>query len=168
MKLKHLLHAFFFLAVSLLTACGGGGGDTTAQPTTATLKLSTSGTLASGTSLAGIGISVVLPSGVTVKTNADGSVASGKVVVSGVAAPGSFAPPIYTPANGTTPAKLSFVMVSNASAGFGTGEFATVVCDIAAGSDPKTTDFTLADFKPVDLKGAAVSGLTANVTVTMQ
>jgi hypothetical protein len=177
MTIKDLLNALLILAITLLAACGGGGGGggaapivqpATVQPTTATLELATSGTLTTGTSLAGIGISVILPAGVTVKTNADGSVSTGVVTVSGVAAPGALTPPVYTLANGTAPAKVTFVIASNAPAGFGTGEFTTVVCGITAGSNPKTTDFSLTDFKPIDLNGAAVNGLTASVAVTMQ
>jgi hypothetical protein len=159
------------LAISILTACGGGGGTETpivVQPTTATLKLSTSGTLASGTTLGGIGISVILPAGVTVKTDAGGAALSSVVTISGVATPGTYTAPVYTPAAGATLGKLTFVVVNNAPAGFGTGEFATVVCDIAAGSFPKAGDFSLTGFDPRSTGGEAVSGLTAGVGATIQ
>lgn len=168
MKFKQLLRALLISAIGMLAACGGGGGGGTsvAQPSAAILKLSTSGALNQGTALAGIEISVILPAGVTLTTNADGSVAAGVVTVSGVAAPGILTPPIYTPAGGTAPGELTFVVASDAPAGFGTGEFATVRCDIDAGSSPVANDFTPVEFKPVDMNGAMVGGMTANVAVT--
>ncbi len=155
------------LFVSILSACGGGSGSPV-QPTTATLKLSTAGTLAPGSALAGVGISVNLPAGVVVKTSAGGAVTNGVVAVSGVAVSGGITPPIYTPANGAIPGKVTFVMVAGAPAGFGTGEFATVNCDLAAGANPRVGDFTLTDFAPVDLLGATVNGLTASAALTVQ
>jgi len=76
-----------------------------------------------------------------------------------------FTPPVYTPANGAVPSKVTFVMASNAPAGFGTGEFATIVYDIGTGSNLNAINVTQADFKPVDLNGAAV-GITAGGTAT--
>jgi hypothetical protein len=151
--------------ILFLAACGGGGGGNAAapQPTTATLKLSTSGTLPPGTSLAGIGITVTLPAGVTVRTDAGGAVASGVVTVTGVAAPGT-AISVYTPASGTNPATLVLAMVSTATTGYGTGEFATVTCDLASGASPKASDFLLT-LNPFDLNGNPVTGLTASATV---
>lgn len=165
---RRLPSAIIAIATLLLSACGGGGGSA-APPTTATLKLSTStsGTLAPD-AMSGIQISVILPAGVTVKANTGGSVQDGVVSVSGVAAPG-MAQSLYTPASGATPGKLTIVVASNA--GFGPGEFATVICDIAAGSYPTAGDFPLADFMPVDnitFNTTTISGLTPSVTVTLQ
>ena len=158
MNVKQLLLYGFMFGLLSLTACGGGGGSSS-LPTTATLKLSTSGTLPTGTSLAGIGITVTLPADVTVATNASGDVLSGGVIVSGIAAPGN-AIAVYTPASGATPATLALTMVSTAKAGFGTGEFATISCDLHNGVSPKTSDFVLSDFRPFDLGGNPVIGLT--------
>jgi hypothetical protein len=156
------------LCIFFLTACGGGGdGAPAIQPTTAILKLSTSGVLAPGTVLGGVGITVVLPAGVTVATDAGGAVSNGVVAVSGVAAPGTFTPPAYTPAAGAVPGKVAFVMASNGAAGFGAGEFATVTCAIAAGHNPKAVDFSLTNFNPVDLNGAPLNGLTVSMTATI-
>lgn len=171
MNSNHALLVGLMIGALSLTGCGNSGDGSAAaitQPTTATLKLSTAGTLPQGTSLAGIGISAVLPAGVTVRTGADGTVASGVVTVTGVAAPGTVLQPVITPASGTTPAKVAFVMVSNTPAGFGIGEFATVTCYIAAGSNPTAADFTLADFKPVDLNGTPVNGLTTSVATEIK
>ena len=170
MIFRHALNFLLILSVLIISACGGGGSTSTsaAQTTTATLKLSTSGTLATGTALGGIRVAVILPAEVTLKTDIGGALANGVITVSGVAAPGSVTPPVYTQASGTTPAKVVFIMSGNAAAGFGIGEFVTITCDIAKGVNLKATDLTLADFDPRDLNGAVVNGLTPGVTVTIQ
>lgn len=172
LKLVILIGSF-----AMLFGCGGGGGDSSSdkgggavvQPTTAVLKLSAEGTLPAGTSIAGIGITITLPSGVTVKTDSDGKVASEVVVASGTTAgKATFTPPNYTAATATAPATLSFVLASTEAAGFGTGEFATVTCDVASGASPKATDVTLGDFKPIDLKGVPIQGLSAAHTMELK
>src|SRR5450631_2955191 len=161
---RSLLYGLMFGILSL-TACGGGDGGTVApQPSTVTLKLSTSGTLPQGTALAGIGITVILPAGVTVHTDSGGAVSNGVVTVTGVAVSGTTIT-TFTPASGVTPSKLAIVMVSGATSGFGTGEFVTINCYLASGISPKVADFALTDFKPIDLNGAPVNGLTASATV---
>src|SRR5690349_20305333 len=89
-------------ALTVLGGCGGGGSSSApAAASKSTVKLSTQGTLAAGTQLAGIQVIIQLPTGVTVDTNTDGSVAAGVVTISGVAAQGgvnTMSPPIYTPA----------------------------------------------------------------------
>ncbi|MBJ6725981.1 hypothetical protein [Geomesophilobacter sediminis] len=156
--------ALFALALS---GCGSGGGSA-AQPTAAVLKLSTSGTLPSGTALSGIHVEVDLPSGVTVNTDNSGGVASGVVTPSGVASQCSIAAETFTPASGGTPAKLSFFVLSSAP-GFGAGEFATVNCKITTGT-PKATDFSLpeAEFNPADLSNQPVAALTPSFTADIR
>ncbi|GFE60789.1 hypothetical protein [Geobacter sp. AOG2] len=163
---KLIVCKFFYysLAVFSLAGCGGGGGSgggsAVQQPTTAVLRLSTQGTLSSNTSIAGIGITVNLPQGVTVETDAGGVVSNTVAIPSGVAAQSIITPPIYTPATSEAPGKLNFVLASKLSSGFGTGEFITVNCDISTGAIPKAADFGLTYFKPVDLYGAAISGVS--------
>lgn len=173
---------FGYLALCICTlimfGCGGGGGGGTGGgskvepdpvPTTAVVKLFTEGVLPQGTSLAGVGITVSLPAGVTVQTDDAGKVVGGTVAGSGVTeGKAVFAEPDYTPATDTAPAKLSFVLAGTDAAGFGTGEFATVTCVLATGANPPATEFTLSDFRPVDLRGAAVEGLTATHTVELK
>lgn len=148
--------------IMLLAACGGGETATQTQPTSATLKLATRGTLPAGTTLSGVFITVTLPAGVSVMTDAAGAVAAGVVAVSGVAVPGNFLPPAYTPASGAAPASLRIALSSTAAAGFGVGEFATVICNIASGSHPQASDFSLSGFSAIDLSGNTVGVLTTS------
>jgi hypothetical protein len=144
-----------------LTACGGGGGSSAPPSTTATLNLSTSGTLPLGTSLAGIGITLTLPAGVTIKTDSGGAVDPGYVNVTGESSPESVIA-VYIPASGTTPATLTLTVISTTTTGFGAGEFVTVTCDLN-GTSPPVSDFVLSGFKPYDLSGNPVTGLTARI-----
>jgi hypothetical protein len=157
--LKRLSGMFFVVAVMALFGCGGGGGGT-AQPTTATLKLSTAGT--AGTHISGIEVTVVLPNGVTVAatTTVDPAVMetnAGVVVLSGatVADPVAFSSlkPIasYTPATG----KVKILLAAQKD--FSLGEFVTLNTVIAAGNTPVATDFSLEGFKAVDANGAAIT-----------
>jgi hypothetical protein len=169
MNCKQLLLFGLMCGILSLTACGGGGGGGGggAAPQTATLKLSTSGTLLQGTSFAGIGVTVTLPAGVTVRTDPSGAVANGVVTVSGVAAPGIVIS-VYTPASGGSPATLALSMASTATTGFGTGEFVTVTCNRASGISPQFADFALTGFNPFDLNGNPVTGLTVGAIVELK
>jgi len=151
------------LAVTLFSACGGGGGGGGQRgPTSAVLTLSTQGT---PTSLIGIGVTVVLPSGVTVKTDSGGNVDSSVVTASGVTAGQATILAVYTAAT-STPASLSLV-ISSTTTSFTVGQFATVHCDVQSGS-PKASDFTLTGFDPLDLHANTISGLTATFSVSIQ
>jgi hypothetical protein len=142
--------------------------NVTIQFTTAILKISTQGTLAAGSSLSGVGITVNLPAGVTVKTVAGGAVDAGVVTVSGIAVPSTLVAPLYTPATATANATLTFAVASNTAGGFTTGEFATVTCDINANSFPAATDFTLSGLTPGDLFLQPVTGLSSSLQVNLQ
>ena len=168
--------------ISSATGCGGtltGNTYTTAAitnacmvsvsfstATTAIIKISTSGIPASGTALSGVGITITLPTGVTVKANSDGSVASGVVTASGVAANNTSGVSTYIPASGSTPATLSMIIASTLASGFGVGEFVTVNADIASGYTPQQADFVVTIFKPADLTLNLVTGLTAVLSIT--
>jgi hypothetical protein len=157
---RSLLYGSVFGLLSL-TACGGGGSSSAPPSTTTTLRLSTSGALPHGTSLAGLGITLTLPASVTVKTDSGGAVETGYLNVTGEASPESAAA-VYVPASATAPATLTLAVISATTAGFGTGEFVAVTCDLN-GTSPKASDFVLSGFKPYDLSGNPVNGLTASV-----
>ena len=160
MNVNRLLLFGFMFGLLFLTAYGGGSSSAPTS-TTATLRLSTSGTLPQGTSLEGVEITLTLPTGVTIRTESGDPVASGYVNVAGEGLPESVIA-VYIPASGTTPATLSLAVTSTTAAGFGTGQFVTVTCDLN-GTSPKASDFVLSDFKPYDLSGNLVNGLTASI-----
>lgn len=152
--------------MTILSACGGGGGGGggQAQPTVAVLKLATSGT---GATIYGLDVTVNLPSGVTVKsTTNQPETDDGVVVASGVAASGTIATAVYTPATDALPGKVR-ILIANAS-GFTTGEFCTVNGDIAAGHSPKAADFSIENFSASDADGNVISGLTPGFTADIQ
>jgi hypothetical protein len=169
MSYQFLRYAVLLTFIFLLSACGNGGGGgnslQTTPPVTATLKLSTVGTIPQGDSLVGIGFTINLPSGVTVKTDTDGAVASGVLSVSSASAPDAAPLPIYTPATGAVPAKLTVLLTAGATSEFSIGSFATVTCDIASGSAPLAGDFALTNFQTIGAKGAGMSGVTENIAV---
>ena len=160
--------AIALLSFSLYGCGSGGTAAAPSGPSSAVLKLSSAGTLTSGTSLAGINIKIQLPVGVTVSADGSNAVNAGVVTASGVAAVSSVTIVGYTPASGTAAATLEFLITSNVAGGFGVGEFATVNCVIASGHVPTTGDFILpaADFKQADLLIKPVTGLTATLTAT--
>lgn len=138
------------------------------QPTQAVLKLSSQGTLTGATSLSGIGITVTLPDGVSVKTDAGGIVDTGVVALSGVAVQGILVTPISTPASVGVKATVSFAVASSVAGGFTVGEFAIVTCDLAAGFSPTAADFTLSNFSPADLFLQPVASLTPSLSLELK
>lgn len=150
-----------------LAACGGGGGSTGGSTSgsassTGTLKLVCSGSLTKN--LAGISITVPLPVGVTVATDAAGKVLSTAIVPSGITANAASIVPeltVYNAPSDSVAGSLAFVLVSSANAGFGAGEFASITVTVAAGASPPSGSIAAGSFKAVDISGANVSGLTA-------
>jgi len=173
--MKRIMNHFLAVITLTLAACGGGGGGSAPAPaatakTTAVLKIGTQGTLAAGVSLYGVGVIVTLPTGVTVATDSSGTVASSAAVVSGVAAGGSIAPPVYTPATATAKATLKLI-VAAAGSGFGTGEFVTVTCNLPAGNSLQESDFPvsiLGNLEPANQLLVPVTGLSPTIAVSLQ
>ena len=160
-----LLMALF--GIISLSGCGSGGGDGVTQPTTAVLKISTQGTLPSGTQIGGIDITIALPTGVTVKSvTSPPETDSGVVVTSGVAVANSTVLSTYTAATSASAGNVRVLLaISN---GFGMGEFMTIYCDIASGSTPAASDFSLTGFAAKDLNGVLISGLNSAFTAAFQ
>ncbi len=164
MKVRSIL-LFAVLLLFILAGCGGGGSSSAppapTQPTTARLTLSTQGTLPTGSLIGGIDIIVNLPAGVTVRTEtASSTVNSTVLVASGQGASGSLVLGNYTAATATAPGMVRILLVN--AAGFGVGEYATLTCDIAAGTTPRSADFSLTGFTPIE----ASSGTPAITTLT--
>jgi hypothetical protein len=110
--------------------------------------------------LAGIGITITLPSGVTPSLNSDGTVAASVVSLSGVAVSG-----LATSSYDTSTRALIIVLASSVNLGFGAGEFATVVLSAAAGSNPAQSDFTLSGFVPdAVVTHAPATGVTSAIS----
>jgi hypothetical protein len=164
---------FFIVALLCLPWAGGCGGDVATEPVTppppptpkAVITLNTTGNLNGGTAIGGLGVTINLPDSVSVKTtggNVDGAV----VKTSGVATGQATLLVLYSGATTTAPAKLHIVLASSTD-GLQVGEFATVTCDIVTGSGPVESDFSLSDFAPVDIDGAAIQTLTASLHTTV-
>lgn len=161
------LYGLLAAIILTLAACGGGGGgggsatspttDKPLQSNTAIITISTEGTLAEGTSLGTAGITLELPPGVTVKHDAAaGAVEAGVIEPSGAAAGKAIVGiSLYQPATEAAKGRVNFSVIASDRTGFGTGEFVTVICDIAAGSSPTATDFSIAAFEPFDVSQAA-------------
>jgi hypothetical protein len=135
------------------------------------LTLSVQGTVPPATQIGGIEVVVNFPLGVTAKAvpapaNPAIMVAdTGVVTVTGGAAGAEVV-------NGTiattpTPAFALDLRIIK-SGGFATGNIAIVNCDISSGVHPAAADFSLANFKAVDLNGVPLPGLTVGFTAEIQ
>ncbi len=170
--MKKITPLVWLTAAFVLFLYGGCGGSSSTPPTptpnatTAVLTLSSAGTLPANTQIGGVDVTLNLPVGATVKTAPSKAAVvtySGIVTVSGVAVGANAIAIGASP----TPEQLK-IEVANPS-GFGVGEFATVTCDIAAGSNISAADFASpVAFSAVDLNGVPIQGLTAELVATMQ
>ncbi|MBU5612948.1 hypothetical protein [Geomonas azotofigens] len=157
------------------TVDNGSGGTVTppppppVQPTSAVVTLATQGSLPQGSAIAGLAVTVGLPPGVTVATDANGGVAAGVVTGSGqVTAATTVTLTTLIPSTSTTPGSLRVVLASSEPAGFTTGEFAKIHCGISEGSFPKATEFSTSDFRAVDLRGTTITGLSPTFSATVE
>ncbi len=163
MKILRLL--LMFMLTALVFGCSGSDTSYIPLPSTATLVVTTSGTLTAGNSLAGVGLTFILPTGVTPPLDATGQVDGSKLVTaSGVTVAGGL---VVTAVHVEgQPAKLSVVVASKAASGFGVGETMLLTLNLASGIPPKASDFTITDFQAADLNGKAVS--TVNAALAMR
>ena len=161
---------FLMLSALWLCSCGGGGSTSSTAPAkTAVVKLACNEPFTAN--LVGLQITISLPSGVAVATDANGLVLPSVVVPSGVTTNNAVIPVtlmIYTAPTATTDGSLSFVLASTAAKGFGSGEFATVTLTVANGSNPSAGSIVLSGFKPIDGLGNLVEGLTPTLTANFQ
>lgn len=158
---------------------GGTGGTVTdpatdpgslqTQPTKATVTLAAQGSLPQGTAIAGIGITVNLPPGVTVATDGSGAAAAGVITGYGQTTSTTITTvSSVVPATATAAGTLRMILASTDPAGFTVGQFARINCDISVGSYPKAADFSTTDFSAVDLKGVAITGLSPAFTAQIE
>lgn len=184
MKMRRLLRAAL-VSVTLLAfgGCGGGGGGggagtppggTPPPPgggQQVTVTLSTQGSLPAGTTIGGIDCTVQLPAGVTCRADATGLTDAGSVLASG-SAQGGVLLGNFTAAAGGTPGQVKLAVIPNlnsaTTAGFATGEFATLNLDFS-GAAPSVGDFTISGLNVVDFtSGQVINGLTATVAVQIR
>ena len=133
-----------------------------------TVTLSTSGTLPSGSMIGAIDVTLNLPAGVSVKASPSPLNAAvlvpdaGVVVLQGAAASASNQIVTTTYVPGAT--NKVVIRLANAN-GLATGAFATVNCDVATGSNPSTTGFSVSSNVAgttgvFDLNTAALPGIS--------
>lgn len=144
------------LFMTLLTACGGEGG--TAPSTTKTVRFSTVGNAVQ--QIYGIQLVANLPQGVTVETEANGSIGDGIVTLYGSAA-GSLVDAMYDSSG--TPSSLRIALTKETPLGI--GDFVTVKCTVASGVSLTASDITFSQFVAKDGNGATVSGISGNVSL---
>lgn len=161
--MKRAKMLFILCLMLTISSCGGGGGGGDAakkQYSVPKLILSTTGT--PSRQLAGIGVTIELPPGVTPIMNGSSPDASKFSFYSSVAAPATvFTPMSYTPASGATPGKIRLVFTSNLANGFGAGEYARVTFSTYSGNVLTKSNFNVYNFNPVDILGGTASGLTS-------
>lgn len=160
------------LGLTMLSACGGDSSSAPlpSRPTTAVIKIETTGTLGQGTMIGGITVTGVLPAGVTVKATPDVQNPAVLITDSGVVIASGAAVAVVTGENASAfatydPATGKVDIQVYDQDGFGAGEFVTVTCDIASGTRPGS--FGLEGFTPKDLDGAPIDGLTPGYTVNI-
>jgi hypothetical protein len=171
---KLFVMILFAITIGIFSGCGGstgggGGGTVATPPTKAIIKISTKGTLASGTQIGGVEVSVKLPAGVSAKTlNASTTETAGEVVeASGVATNNSQVVGTYTNQTGLTSGGTVRIFLSTGT-GFPVGEFATMSTDIAAGYAPVSADFNQITAIVKDLNGVDITGLTTDYSAVFK
>lgn len=139
-------------------------------PTTAILKLALSGILPSNTAIAGAGLTMTLPANTT-PTLANGSIASGVVVNSGIFVSSSIQPQIiYTPATVSTLGTIHITLASSNLFGLSqVGEAATITLQLSNGASPSVSSFAINGDNIYDATLTAISGMSVKiVNVTLQ
>lgn len=171
---KTAINTILIFALTVLSACGGAGtngtgntgGISTPQPTKAVVKLSTSGTT---TQIAGVDVTIALPSGVTVKsTVSPPETDAGVVIASGQAAANSLVTGVSTAVSGASPATVHLVLANSNANGFGAGEFATITCDLASGATPTASGFTVQSSKVDNTSASEILGATVSAAVVLE
>jgi hypothetical protein len=163
------------LTLIILTACGGGGGTDVAGQnpsnvkTTATLKITQTGSLPAAKTISGTDFTITLPVNVTpVMTN--GAVATSVVTPTGTFAGSSLAPQVtYTPATASTSGTLRVILASSDAAGLSlVGEVATITLQLTNNAAPGATSFIVSGdtvfdatlYSPIAGMNVIVSNLT--------
>lgn len=123
------------------------------------IGVTAAGTFATGGFLKGVSLTLQLPTGVTVKTDADGAAAEGVVIGSGNGTPSDPVTTNYVAASRT-------LAIAYLKDGFGVGEFATVKCDVAPGKNLLSGEFTTSNVYATGSGGVQNPDVTVYVTLT--
>jgi hypothetical protein len=163
--MKNLLSFFGLLIVLSLTACGDGGEKSPVlnhtQPTRISLKVISAGAITSN--LAKIIVTVAMPVGFSVDVDNAGKPAATAITPSGVAANITtiLASSVsYLAPTTTTPGSIAFEIDSSTSAGFGTGEFASLMLIVAPGKVVIPPQFTASNVTATDVSGNLQGGIS--------
>ena len=134
------------IVLNALCSCGGGSdaalevSGPASQPGSVIVALATAvtGTLPPSTTINSYVAMIVLPEGVTVRTDPTSSATAAGVVVAAGKALGALVNGVYTPPSGSEPGMVKIYVVS--ATGFEAGEFCTVYADISPGYHPSAAD----------------------------
>lgn len=157
-----LTMALVFLAVGI-GGCGGGGGNgatsTNSHKAVTALALPTSPDQAVG----GMQLTLNIPQGVTVQTDASGNVTSGAVELVGTSG-STYIQTTYTaPSVSSGSGRLALLVAD--PAGFTGKEYVMIHLDITPGAAPKAADFTIDSLIISDLNGRTISNLKPDFSV---
>jgi hypothetical protein len=162
---KMLYPLLLMLFLTLLSACGDAPQATKTGTTMKAVIKSTA--LTATRNIAGINLTITLPPGVAPPLLADGTAnpAATVEITSATAAGQNLPGAIYTPATSAAPATLAVSAI--VAAGFSANDQITLHLNVAAGTIPVESDFTLLSFTAFDINGATVSGLSPTLTATI-
>jgi len=144
---------------------GGGGNDGTKQPTKAivTLFSSVTGSVPEGAIITGYDVTLTLPEGTTVQSTVSSPQTDSGVITLSSGAAGSSFIGVYSAATSTLPGTVRILLANGT--GISAGVFCTVKCDVAAGSNPSSSAFTVSDFSASGYD--ATAGSTVDLTTEM-
>jgi hypothetical protein len=161
--MKMLRLTLMLILVALVVGCSS---SSTPQQQVVRLTISTKGIIPAGQSLAGIGMTMTLPAGVTPALDASGQVDTVRLVTpSGVTGDGGLATTaIYLEAAAGQPARLALAVSSMTDSGFGIGECMILTLNRTAGTTYQANEFDITEFSAANLDGVSVGGMQAVIT----
>jgi hypothetical protein len=154
------------LTIALISACGGGGAQTASSPRSIKAVIKPSA-LAAGQNVAGFNLTITVPLGVAPPLKADGTADPAATVEITSSSPQNqqLVSATYTPATTAAPGTLAIFGI--VASGFQPTDTITIHLNIATGSTPTTSDFSISAFEAYDTNGSTVAGLTATLTPTI-
>ena len=149
MRLIKVFSVLIGILVMLMSGCGGGGGGVgnTSTSKSATLVFSSQSNTPTD-QIGGFNLTVTLPVGVSIKTDASGTPLSSAVFLSGKFAGSTFSS-LSVVSYDATQRILSINYPSTTS--YLLGEFLTIICDVPISYTPNINDvsYTVSFFAPI-------------------